>query len=132
MSSWDYELANQFKSRDNPKTKMGPMIGKVVSTSPPVVTIQDGKYTIQGEQLYIAYHLLERKSTYSSMNQSGSISVNCPHGGGSYTSTSTGDIVLDEVWKTGDLVLVIPTESEQQFIVVDVIRKLKGCNDHAK
>ena len=64
MSSWDYELANQFKSRDNPKTKMGPMIGKVVSTSPPVVTIQDGKYTIQGEQLYIAYHLLERKSTY--------------------------------------------------------------------
>ena len=132
MSSWDYELAAQFKSRDNPKTKMGPMIGKVISTSPPVITIQDGKYTIKGEQLYVAYHLLERKSTYSSMHQSGSISVSCPHGGGSYTSTSTGDIVLDEVWKTGDLVLVIPTESEQQFIVVDVIRQLKGCNSQAK
>lgn len=131
MSSWDYELAEQFKSRDNPKTKMGAMLGKVVSTSPPVVTIQNGRYTIKGEQLYIAYHLLERKSTYSSMTQSGSISVSCPHGGGSYTSSSTGDIVLDEVWKTGDLVLVIPSESEQQFFVVDVVRQLKGCNGQA-
>lgn len=132
MSNWDYDLADMFKQRDNPKTKMGPMIGKVVSTNPPVVTIQDGKYTIQGEQLYVAYHLLERKSTYSSMNQSGSITVSCPHGGGSYTSTSTGNIVLDEIWKPGDLVLVIPTESEQQFIIVDVIRQLKGCNGQAK
>lgn len=132
MSSWDYDLAEQFKSRDNPKTKMGAMLGKVASTNPAVITIQDGKYTLKGEQLYIAYHLLERKSTYSSMHQSGSISVSCPHGGGSYTSTSTGDIVLDEVWKAGDLVLVIPSESEQQFFVVDVLRQLKGCNSQAK
>lgn len=131
MGSWEYNLAEQFKSRDNPKTKMGAMLGKVVSTSPPVVTIQNGRYTIKGEQLYIAYHLLERKSTYSSMNQSGSISVSCPHGGGAYTSSSTGDIVLDEVWKVGDLVLVIPSESEQQFFVVDVVRQLKGCNGQA-
>lgn len=131
MGSWEYNLAEQFKSRDNPKTKMGAMLGKVVSTSPPVVTIQNGRYTIKGEQLYIAYHLLERKSTYSSMNQSGSISVSCPHGGGAYTSSSTGDIVLDEVWKAGDLVLVIPSESEQQFFVVDVVRQLKGCNGQA-
>lgn len=132
MSSWDYDLAEQFKSRDNPKTKMGAMLGKVISTSPPVITIQNGRYTIKGEQLYVAYHLLERKSTYSSMNQSGSISVSCPHSGGSYTSTSTGDIVLDEVWKVGDLVLVIPSESEQQFFVVDVVRQLKGCNSQSK
>lgn len=131
MGSWEYNLAEQFKSRDNPKTKMGAMLGKVVSTSPPVVTIQNGRYTIKGEQLYIAYHLLERKSTYSSMNQSGSISVSCPHSGGAYTSSSTGDIVLDEVWKEGDLVLVIPSESEQQFFVVDVVRQLKGCNGQA-
>ena len=132
MSSWEYDLAEQFKSRDNPKTKMGAMLGTVVSTSPPVVTIQNGRYTIKGEQLYVAYHLLERKSTYSSMYQKGSISVSCPHGGGSYTSTSTGDIILDEVWKAGDLVLVIPSETEQQFFVVDVVRKLKGCNNQSK
>jgi len=132
MSSWDYDLAEQFKSRDNPKTKMGAMLGIVVSTSPPVVTIQNGRYTIKGEQLYVAYHLLERKSTYSNMHQKGSISVSCPHGGGSYTSTSTGDIQLEEVWKAGDLVLVIPSETEQQFFVVDVVRKLKGCNNQSK
>jgi hypothetical protein len=132
MSSWEYDLAEQFKSRDNPKTKMGAMLGTVVSTSPPVVTIQNGRYTIKGEQLYVAYHLLERKSTYSTMNQKGSISVSCPHGGGSYTSTSTGDIQLEEVWKAGDLVLVIPSETEQQFFVVDVVRKLKGCNNQSK
>lgn len=132
MSSWEYDLAEQFKSRDNPKTKMGAMLGVVVSTSPPVVTIQNGRYTIKGEQLYVAYHLLERKSTYSTMHQTGSISVSCPHGGGSYTSTSTGDIQLEEVWKAGDLVLVIPSETEQQFFVVDVVRKLKGCNNQSK
>lgn len=131
MSAWDYEIADMFKQRDNPKNKIGNCLGKVISTSPPVISIQDGKYTIKGEQLYIAYHLLERKSTYSSMNQSGSISVSCPHGGGSYTSTSTGDIVLDEVWKAGDLVLVVPTQSEQQWIVVDIVRQLKGCNNQA-
>lgn len=132
MSSWDYELAAQFKSRDNPKTKMGPMIGKVISTSPPVITIQDGKYTIKGEQLYVAYHLLERKSAYTNMSQSGNISINCHPCQGSYTSNCNGNIQLEEVWKAGDLVLVIPTESEQQFIVVDVIRQLKGCNGQAK
>ena len=132
MSSWEYDLAEQFKSRDNPKTKMGAMLGKVVSTSPPVVTIQNGRYTIKGEQLYVAYHLLERKSAYSSMNQNGSITVSCPHGGGSYKSTSSGDIQLEEVWKAGDLVLVIPSESEQQFFVVDVVRQLKGCNSQSK
>lgn len=131
MSDWSYDLASQFKMRDNPTTKMGAMLGKVISTSPPAVSIQNGKYTIKGEQLYIAYHLLERKSTYSSMHQSGSITVSCPHGGGSYTSTSTGDIVLDEVWKIGDLVLVIPDENESHFFIVDVVRQLKGCNEHA-
>lgn len=132
MSSWEYDLAKQFKSRDNPKTKMGAMLGTVVSTSPPVVTIQNGRYTIKGDQLYVAYHLLERQSTYTNMHQKGSISVSCPHGGGTYTSTSTGDIQLEEVWKVGDLVLVIPSETEQQFFVVDVVRKLKGCNNQSK
>lgn len=131
-NGWDYELGSLFRERDNPKTKMGAMLGKVVSTSPPVVTIQNGRYTINGEQLYVAYHLLERKSAYSSMKQSGSITVSCPHGGGSYTSTSSGDIQLEEVWKAGDLVLVIPSESEQQFFVVDVVRQLKGCNSQSK
>lgn len=132
MSNWDYDLAGMFKQRDNPKTKMGPMIGKVVSTNPPVVTIQDGKYTIQGEQLYVAYHLLERKSTYTNMSQSGNISINCHPCKGSYTASCTGDIQLEEVWKPNDLVIVLPDEKEQHFFVIDIIRPLKGCNSHAE
>nr|DAH73256.1 MAG TPA: Protein of unknown function (DUF2577) [Caudoviricetes sp.] len=132
MSSWEYDLAQQFKSRDNPKTKMGAMLGKVVSTNPAVVTIQDGKYTIQGEQLYVAYHLLERKSAYTNMTQSGNISISCHPCQGSYNASCSGDIQLEEVWKVGDLVLVIPSESEQQFFIVDVVRQLKGANNQAK
>lgn len=128
---WDYNLADMFKQRDNPKTKMGAMLGKVVSTSPPVVTIQDGKYTIKGEQLYVAYHLLERKSAYTNMSQSGNISINCHPCKGSYTASCNGNIQLEEVWKAGDLVLVIPSETEQQFFVVDVVRQIKGCNNQA-
>lgn len=129
--SWEYELASQFKQRDNPTNKIGVCLGKVLSTSPPVVTIQNGQYTIKGEQLYVAYHLLERKSAYTNMTQSGNISINCHPCQGSYTSSCSGDIQLEEVWKVGDLVLVIPSESEQQFFVVDVVRQLKGCNNQA-
>lgn len=131
MSDWSYSLGELFKERDNPTTKLGACLGKVVSTYPPVVTIQNGKYTLQGEQLYVAYHLLQRASNYSKMEQRGTISVSCQHGGGSYTSSSTGSITLDEVWKVGDLVLVIPSETQQQFFVVDVFRALQGCNGHA-
>lgn len=130
-NGWDYELGALFRERDNPKTKMGAMLGKVVSTSPPVVTIQNGRYTIKGEQLYVAYHLLERKSAYTNMSQSGNISINCHPCNGSYTANCSGDIQLEEVWKAGDLVLVIPSESEQQFFVVDIVRQLKGCNSQA-
>lgn len=130
--AWEYSLAEMFTSRDNPKNKMGAMLGKVISTSPPVVTIQNGQYTIKGEQLYVAYHLLERKSKYTNMSQSGNISISCHPCQGSYTSTCSGDIQLEEVWKIGDLVLVIPSESEQQFFVVDVVRSLKGCNGQSK
>lgn len=130
--AWEYDLAQQFTLRDNPKNKMGAMLGKVISTSPPVVTIQNGQYIIKGEQLYVAYHLLERKSKYTNMSQSGNISINCHPCQGSYTSTCSGDIQLEEVWKVGDLVLVIPSESEQQFFVVDVVRQLKGCNGQSK
>lgn len=132
MSSWDYELAAQFKSRDNPKTKMGPMIGKVISTSPPVITIQDGKYTIKGDQLYVAYHLLERKSAYTNMTQSGNISISCHPCQGSYTASCTGDIQLEEVWKPNDLVIVLPDEREQHFFVLDIVRPLKECNSSAE
>lgn len=132
MSSWDYELGQLFRERDNPTNKIGNCLGKVLSINPMKISIQNGRYIIKGEQLYVSYHLLERKSSYSQMSQSGNISINCHPCTGSYTSNCTGTITLDEVIKVGDLVLLVPTQSEQQWIAVDVVRPIKGCNAHAK
>lgn len=133
---WDYEIGSLFRERDNPKTKIGPCLGKVVSLSPAVISIQNGKYMIQGDQLYVSYHLLERQTTYRELvgNMNGSINIDCHPCGGSYQGsiTSSGHIHLDEVWKVGDLVLVVPSESGQQFFVVDVVRPINGCNNQAE
>lgn len=129
--AWDYDIAGMLRERDNPTTKIGTCLGKVISTSPMTVSIQNGRYILKGDMLYVAYHLLQRASTYSQMSQSGTISVSCPHGGGSYTSSSTGSITLDAVIKAGDLVMVVPDESEQHFFIVDVVRKIAGCNGQA-
>lgn len=129
--AWEYDLAGMLRERDNPTTKIGACLGKVISTSPMTVSIQNGQYILKGDMIYVAYHLLQRASTYSQMSQSGTISVSCPHGGGSYTSSSTGSITLDAVIKVGDLVMVVPDESEQHFFIVDVVRELAGCNGHA-
>nr|DAH51784.1 MAG TPA: Protein of unknown function (DUF2577) [Caudoviricetes sp.] len=128
---WEYDLAGMLRERDNPTTKIGACLGEVISTSPMTISIQNGQYIIKGDMLYVAYHLLQRASTYSQMSQSGTISVSCPHGGGSYTSSSTGSITLDAVIKAGDLVMVVPDESEQHFFIVDVVRKIAGCNNSA-
>lgn len=133
-NSWEYDLAKMFTDRDNPTvTPLGACIGAVTSLNPPQVTLQDGNFVIQGEQLYICYHLLERDTDYDNMSLSGDLNHQCSHPcTGSYNASASGHIKLKEVWKVGDLVLVIPSQSEQQFFVVDVIRKINGCNNHAE
>ena len=37
-----------------------------------------------------------------------------------YDAQDEGKIVLDELWKAGDKVLVIPDENEQHFFIVDI------------
>lgn len=138
--SWEYGFADMFKQRDNPtNTPLGACLGTVTSLNPPQITLQDNNFIIDGEQLYVCNQILERETTYKEhtgqYNESGNATINCHPCGGSFTSsgtiTSTGRIHLDEVWKVGDLVLVIPSQSEQQFFVIDVIRKVDGCNNHA-
>lgn len=139
-TSWEYDLAREFKSRDNPTTNIGACLGRVESVSPPIVSIQSGQFNIQGEQLYVCNQILERETTYKKhtgkYEESGTARIDCHPCEGSFTSsgtiTSTGSIHLDEVWKVGDLVLVIPDERQQHFFVVDIVRKVLGCNDHAE
>lgn len=139
-TSWEYNLAREFKSRDNPSTTIGPCLGKVESVSPPIVSIQSGQYNIQGEQLYVCNQILERETTYKNhtgkYHESGTAKITCHPCEGNFTSdgtiTSAGSIHLDEVWKVGDLVLVVPDERQQHFFIVDIVRKVLGCNSHAE
>ena len=132
MDDWAYQMAQQLKSRNNPKP-IGPCIGVVVSTSPVKISLQDGQFMLEGEQVYVCNQILERKSKFTAKakhKQSGSISTSCPvssHSDSSYTSER--DLTLDgteihakEVWHAGDKVLVIPDASEQHFFVVDIIK----------
>lgn len=136
--SWEYTLAKEFQKRDNPtNTPLGAVMGTVLSTSPPKISIQNGAFIIDSDKLYICNQILERETTYKNhtgqYNESGNASISCHPCSGNFTSsgtiTSTGKIHLDEVWKVGDLVLVIPSESEQQFFVVDILRKVNGANE---
>ena len=43
MENWEYKLAGEFKSRDNPKP-LGACIGKVESLEPVIISIQSGKF----------------------------------------------------------------------------------------
>lgn len=136
--SWEYELANEFKIRNNVRP-LGPCIGKVESLKPVVISIQDGqsgdgryggKYMLQEDQIYICNQILERETTfydfYANQAQTGYIDVSCECGGGKYEAD--GDIIaqgrvhLDEVWKVGDYVMVVPAENGQFFFIVDILR----------
>lgn len=133
---WTYELANLLKERDNP-VRMGVMLGKVESLQPLIISIKNGKYQIQQNRLYVCNQILERKTKYhdNTYNESGNISHPCTHNySGSYTAdgTASGSIHLEEVWRIGDLVMVVPDESEQNFFIVDIVRKTNGYNEQIK
>ena len=129
MENWEYKLAELFKDRDNPKP-LGACIGKVESLSPVIISIQNGKFMLRQEQIYICNQILERETTFrdyvANQSQSGSISVSCREGGGSYSASgdieANGRVHLNEVWKVGDYVMVVPDQSEQHFFIVDILR----------
>lgn len=128
--SWEYELAEEFTKRNN-SIPLGPCIGIVEALKPEVIiSIQNSEYKLYSDQIYICNQILERETTfrdlYANQTQSGDISVSCKCGGGSYNAD--GDIVaqgrvhLDEVWKEGDYVMVVPAENGQTFFIVDILR----------
>lgn len=133
---WSYELANLLKERENP-IKMGVMLGKVESLQPLIISIKSGKYQIQQNRLYVCNQILERRTNYHDNNysESGDLSLSCSHPcSGSYNASGTakGSIHLEEVWQVGDLVMVVPDESEQNFFIVDIVRKTNGYNEQIK
>lgn len=55
--SWDVGLAGMFKER-NPKSLIGPCVGKVVSVYPLKISILNGEVVLESGQLYITRRLL--------------------------------------------------------------------------
>ena len=137
--NWEFKLAGLFKERNNPKP-LGACIGKVESLSPVIISIQNGKFMLRQEQIYICNQILERETTFrdyvATQSQSGSISVSCEHGGGFYSANgdieASGRVHLNEVWKVGDYVMVVPDQSEQHFFICDILRKIGDINGGLK
>lgn len=129
MDDWAYRLAKEIK-KDRSKPVTGVCIGDVISTSPFLVTIQNGAFILDASNSYVCNQILERNTTYKAkgkMQQEGQLNASCPissHDGYSATCDYNlqGDIELDAVWKPGDKVLVIPTEDGQTFFIVDIIK----------
>ena len=131
METWEYELAGAFKKRDNPKL-LGACIGKVETITQILdkEQPQSGRFVLRAEQLYVCNQILERETTFrdyiAEHSQSGKISVSCREGGGSYSAngdiTANGRVHLNEVWKVGDYVMVVPDVSQQHFFIVDILR----------
>ena len=133
IDSWEYDLAKEFKTRDN-KIPMGPCIGRVQALEPePVLVIQGGTYRLNNDQIYVCKRILSRFSSYSSLvskakacNLIGKNSGGDPAGIFEGTLITTGGLIdLDEVWEVGDLVLVIPSVDEQCFFIVDILTSVK-------
>lgn len=134
--SWEYELAKELKVRNN-KVPIGPCIGKIEALEPePVITIQNGTYRLNNDQIYVCYQILERWTSFQDFitkDGAATLSGTILHPNSSHdfiTKSSTlrcdvGQVRLEEVWKKGDWVLVIPAENEQTFFIVDVLRPLK-------
>ena len=135
MEHWEYKLAGEFKARNNPKP-LGACIGKVESLEPVIISIQSGKFMLQANQIYICNQILERETTFrdyiADQEQSGQITIQGVCNQKDYEASGdiecNGRVHLNEVWKVGDYVMVVPDESGQHYFVVDVLRRPDGHN----
>lgn len=130
---WDVELAKLFKERDS-KSRIGTIIGEVAGVNPLKIKILDGQSTLEEgiHQLYITEGLFKKdyKFIMTAGDDIGDIAI---------TSKPSNSLILlniNEKDKTkltlffelqlGDKVLLIPSENEQVFFIIDRIHKVGG------
>lgn len=120
--NWDIELAKKFKERDK-KQRIGNIVGKVINTSPLKISILDGQVVLSGEQLYISISLENSyKREFETSNIEGKMSNVSSHL--HIIESLKGTITFTDTLKVNDEVLLIPTEGEQTWFIVDKVRKL--------
>lgn len=101
---WDARLANQFKKRDN-KSYIGAIVGKVVGLTPLTISILNGNAVFQEEKLYVCKSVTNHKEEVS-------VDIN--------GSICKGE-VIHEGLRENDRVMLVATEDNQRFFVIDKI-----------
>lgn len=126
---WDVELAKMFKERDK-KSNIGPCVGKVVGIVPLQISILDGNVVLQENQLYITEELLKKEYKFelTAGDDIGDIAITSkpsnPLISINISDKDKTKLTLHFELKVGDEVLLIPTENEQVFFIVDKVHKV--------
>jgi hypothetical protein len=134
--SYATELAKELKSRDN-QIKIGVQIGDVLSISPLKIGIMNNKVIIDEKICYLCSHIVEnysRKATEEIKEYVINIATTDKNMDGEVTPLDVDTqmavetktdydtvITFKDILHIGDKVLLIPTEDNQIYFVVDKV-----------
>ena len=114
--AWQHELAREFKKRNN-NSKLGALVGKVISTNPIKISLLNGQVIAQNN-IYICNSALLDDITLDVDYNLDSIAE---HG----TVNTSGNLTIkNEYLKNNDLVLVICSEDNINFFIIDKVRRV--------
>ena len=136
------ELARLLKERENIE-HMGIQVGEVIAPLPDLQVKLNENILLTKDHLRIAYHLCTDyqrpfqvegtiKLADNDCGQTGSVGVG-DHGAHQHTletvnieteMTANGTIKLTDFLKAGDEVILIPTQDEQTYFLIDKVVKL--------
>lgn len=98
---WDYDLAMEFKKRNN-KEIDEPIIGTVVSATPLTISIYNGAVLLNNTNSYVCTGLSILTGT-------------CEVDG------KTGTCTIDRSLKVNDKVLCVPSNKGQTYFIIDKV-----------
>ncbi|MFR5264450.1 DUF2577 family protein [Clostridium sp.] len=114
--AWQHELAREFKKRNN-NSKLGALVGKIISTNPVRISLLNGQVIAQNN-IYICNSVLLDDIT---LDVDYNLDNIAEHG----TVNTSGNLTIkNEYLKNTDLVLVICSEDNRTFFVIDKVRKV--------
>lgn len=131
--SWDIELAEEFKKRNNKKW-LGALVGKIVQLEPLKISILKGQVVVDNVYILKNNNLTHtREMTVTEVKVNNAVMNNAAID--SYSHRITGDmtaenikgnITIKESLKVGMEVLVIASTDNQTFFVIgEVTRQVK-------
>lgn len=130
---WVNDIANEFKNRDN-ISNIGAVVGTVLSVEPLKLGILNNAVILDKSNSYICRTLKEkykRKADIEIKPYNVGIEVTDSGGNTSNMLKVTEDkkdydtvIIFKEILKEGDRVLVIATENNNTFFIVDKLEEI--------